>query len=474
MKKKVTMKAQLILALLVASATAFSTTASAYDAPDTPGQEGPIVLPEPYLMNETLEERDARMAWWKEARFGMFIHWGLYAVPAGTYRGVTSERNNGEWIMDTMNIPIAEYEKLANHFDPKQYDPEEWVRIAKDAGMKYIVITAKHHDGFSLWDSKVTEWDVVDAAPYRKDLLKPLAEACREAGIKLCFYYSIMDWAHPDAQGMWEPYYNSGRTNTRANPNFPDYVENFMKPQLRELMTEYGDVAVVWFDGEWISAYTSDMGKDIYRFLRELQPDTIVNNRVDKGRQGHQGMNTEGNFAGDFGTPEQQIPDTGIPGVDWESCMTMNDTWGFRSDDKNWKTDTDLIRKLIDVVSKGGNFLLNVGPNARGRIPPQSVKDLKTMGKWMDVNGEAIYGAGASPVPSPAWGRYTTKGNTVYAHVFDWPKDGTLKIEGISKIKSAQLLTSCGKQPVEFTTNELHLQEKAPNEFASVIALELE
>jgi alpha-L-fucosidase len=220
-------------------------------------------------------------------------------VPAGTYRGVTSARDNGEWIMDTMNIPIAEYEKLANHFDPEQYDPKEWVRIAKDAGMKYIVITAKHHDGFSLWDSKVTEWDVVDATPYKKDLLKPLAEACREAGIKLCFYYSIMDWAHPDAQGMWEPYYNSGRTNTRANPNFPDYVENFMKPQLRELMTEY-------------------------------------------------------------------------------------------------------------------------------------------------------------------------------AHVFDWPEDGTLKIEGIGTIKSAQLLTPSGNQPVEFTTNELQLKEKAVHAFASVIALELE
>jgi alpha-L-fucosidase len=453
------MKTQLALALLIACTGII---------PGATGQTTPV-------FDETPAEREARMAWWEEARFGMFIHWGLYAVPAGEYRGIKQSRHNGEWIMHHLNIPIAEYEKFANHFNPTAYDAKEWVRIAKDAGMKYIVITSKHHDGFCLWDSKLTDWDVVDATPYKKDLLKPLADACREEGIKLCFYHSIMDWHHPDAQAIWEPFYNSGRKSTRGgNPNFQQYIDDYMKPQLRELLTHYGDIGVMWFDGEWIPDYTTEMGKEVDRFVRSLQPNIIVNNRVDKGRMGMDGMDREGEFAGDFGTPEQKIPDTGFPGVDWESCMTMNNTWGFRADDKNWKSDIDLIHKLIDIVSKGGNFLLNVGPTAQGQIPKESITRLKTMGKWLRVNGEAIYGADASPVEKPAWGRYTTKGNTVYAHVFDWPENGTLKIEGIGNVKSAMLLTISGKKPVEIANGELKLKGSAPNKFASVIALELE
>jgi alpha-L-fucosidase len=339
--------------------------------------------------------------------------------------------------------------------------------------MKYIVITTKHHDGFCLWDSAYTAWDVVDATPYKKDLLKPLAEACQEAGIKLCFYYSIMDWHHPDAQGMWEPFYNSGRTNQRANPRFPSYIENYMKPQLRELMTHYGDIGVMWFDGEWIHAYTTEMGKEVDHFVRKLQPSVIINNRVDKGRQGHQGFDREGDFAGDFGTPEQQIPDTGVPGIDWESCMTMNNTWGFRSDDKDWKSESTLIHQLIDIVSKGGNFLLNVGPTARGTIPQPSVQRLKTMGQWLDVYGEAIYGADASPVKSPAWGRYTTKGKTVYAHVFEWPENGTLDVSPLGEVVSARLLTPSGSKGVKISGTQLHLTGPAPNQIASVIVLNL-
>ncbi|MEX0322727.1 MAG: alpha-L-fucosidase [Puniceicoccaceae bacterium] len=422
---------------------------------------------------ETEAERDARMQWWKEARFGMFIHWGLYAVPAGEYRGVTSKRKIGEWIMDSLNIPIAEYEKFANHFNPVDYDAEEWVRIAKDAGMKYIVITSKHHDGFALWDSKVSKWDIADASPYEKDLLKELADACEKEGIVLCFYHSIMDWHHPDAQAMWEPYYNQNRRITRTNPNFPRYIEKYMKPQLKELLTNYGDIGVLWFDGEWVSDYTTEMGKDVDKYVRSLQPDIIINNRVDKGRLGMAGLDAEGDFAGDFGTPEQEIPDTGIEGTDWESCMTMNDTWGYRKDDKNWKSNEKLIHNLIDIVSKGGNFLLNVGPTAEGKIPQESVTRLKAMGKWLKVNGEAIYAAEASPVEAPAWGRYTTKGNTVYAHVFDWPADGELKVEGIGKVKSASLLRPGSKQKLSVKGDTVVLKGKAPSNIASVVALEL-
>jgi len=430
--------------------------------------------PKNYL-NETEAETEARMEWWKDARFGMFIHWGLYAVPAGEYKGEQVE-GIGEWIMNSLNIPIAEYEQFAQEFNPTQYNAKEWVRIAKDAGMKYIVITSKHHDGFALWDSEVSDWDVVEATPYEKDLLKQLADACQEEGITLCFYYSIMDWHHPDAQAMWEPNYQQGRDSEKANPNFQRYIDEYMKPQLKELLTEYGDIGVLWFDGEWVPAYTTEMGKDIYNYVRSLQPDIIINNRVDKGRKGMEGLDAEGDFAGDFGTPEQEIPDTGMPGVDWESCMTMNDTWGYKSFDDNWKSDETLITNLIDIVSKGGNFLLNVGPTAKGVIPQPSVERLKAMGDWMDVNGAAIYGAEASPFEAPEWGRFTQKDGFIYAHVFEWPEDGKLTIPAITA-KKAYLLAD-DENELMMNKNEdsleISLPSTAPDPIASVVVLETE
>ena len=424
-------------------------------------------------LEESASEKEARMAWWNEAKFGMFIHWGPYAVPAGNYRGVETTRKIGEWIMNDLNIPIHEYEKFAYHFNPVNYDAEKWVQMAKNAGMKYIVITSKHHDGFCLWDSKLTEWDIVDASPYNKDLLKQLAEACEKEGIKLCFYHSIMDWHHPDAQAIREPYYNPGRNSKIVNPNFDKYIEEYMKPQLKELVTNYGDIGVLWFDGEWIPDYTTEMGKNIYNYLRNLKPELIINNRVDKGRKGFEGMNREGKFAGDFGTPEQEIPDTGIPGESWEACMTMNDTWGYRKSDNNWKTDEDLIRNLIDIASKGGNFLLNIGPKANGEIPQVSVERLKAMGEWMKVNSESIYGTTASPVAQPAWGRYTKKGNIVYAHIFEWPENRKLNVEGIGKISKASLLEASGNKALKFEGNEITLSGASPDKIASVVEIEL-
>src|SRR5207248_1774123 len=262
------------------------------------------------VTHETPAQRDARMNWWRDARFGMFIHWGAYAVAAGTYKG---ERipGIGEWIMSRAHIPIPDYEEFVHRFNPTRFDPEEWVRIAKDAGMKYMVITSKHHDGFAIFDSKVSRYDIVDATPYQRDALKALAQAAHRAGLRFGVYYSIMDWHHPDAQGPNVPEYNS---RTWSNPNFGRYVETYMKPQLKELL-----------------------------------------------------------------------------GVAWETCMTMNDTWGYKSYDDDWKDTRTLLRTLIDIASKGGNFLLNVGPTAQGLLPEPIVSRLHEMGDWMKVNGEAIY-----------------------------------------------------------------------------------
>ena len=368
--------------------------------------------------------KDERMKWWREARFGMFIHWGLYAVPAGEWKGKRIP-GIGEWIMERAKIPIPEYELLAKHFNPIKFDANEWVGIAKNAGMKYIVITSKHHDGFCLWDSNVTDYDIMDATPFQRDILKELSDACKKHGIRLCFYHSIMDWHHPYAQGPFYPNYND---RNRSNPNFARYVENYMKPQLRELITNYGPLGVLWFDGEWIKDWTEPQGKDLYDFVRDLQPNIIINNRVGKGRKGMEGLSKSQEYAGDFGTPEQQIPATGLPGVDWESCMTMNDTWGYKYYDHNWKSTEDLLRKLADIASKGGNFLLNVGPTAEGLIPGPSVERLAAMGEWMKVNSESIYGTTASPLGKLPWGRCTAKSDKLYLHVFDWPTDGKLKV----------------------------------------------
>ena len=375
------------------------------------------------VTEESPEAFNKRMEWWRDARFGMFIHWGAYAVPAGIHNGEEIP-GIGEWIMDRAKIPVEEYEKYPRQFNPVEYDPYEWVRIARNAGMKYIIITSKHHDGFCLWDSDVTEYDMVDFSPYGKDLLKPLAEACEKEGIRLGFYHSIMDWHHPDASGE----------------NFPAYREKYLKPQLKELIKGYGDVAVLWFDGEWIEEWTEEQGKDLYSFVRNLKPDIIINNRVGKGRMGMQGMNKGEGYAGDFGTPEQEILDTKSD-LDWETCMTMNDTWGFKKNDHNWKSTRTLIHQLVDAAAKGGNYLLNVGPAAEGIIPAPSVDRLREMGEWVKVNGEAIYETRASSVYREGENiRFTRSkdGKIIYAIFLEWPGTNA-RIESIVPVKGSEI-----------------------------------
>ena len=364
---------------------------------------------------------DPRLDWWREARFGLFIHWGLYAIPAGEWNGKPVD-GTGEWIMHNAKIPVPEYEPLATRFNPTRFDARRWVELAKAAGMKYIVITSKHHDGFCLFDSKHTDYDIMDAAPFKRDVLKELAAECARQQIRLCFYHSILDWHHPDARGE----------------RFPKYVE-YMHNQLRELLKNYGPIGVLWFDGEWADEWNNEFGRQTYDLCRSLQPDIIVNNRVGKGRQG---MSDARVTAGDFGTPEQEVPATGLPGQDWETCMTMNDTWGFKKADDHWKSAGEMIRMLVDIASKGGNFLLNVGPTAAGEIPQPSIERLEAMGAWLRRNGESIYGTKASVFGQLSFnGRCTVKGDRLFLHVFEWPAERTIGVQGLqNKVRSVKLL----------------------------------
>ncbi|NBC04091.1 MAG: alpha-L-fucosidase [Bacteroidetes bacterium] len=405
------------------------------------------------ILNESKEAFDERMEWWRDAKFGLFIHWGPYAVPAGVHNGERITSTTGEWIMNGAQIPVEEYEEYARQFNPTKYDADDWVRIAKDAGMKYIIITSKHHDGFALWGSEVGNYNSVDFAEIGKDLLDELKEAADKHDIKLGFYYSIMDWHHPDAQAPHYPTYN---TSEKTNSNFDEYVENYMTPQVRELVEEY-EPAVLWFDGEWIPEWTHEHAVDMYTMLRQMDPEMIINNRVDVGRQGMQGMNEEGGeFVGDFGTPEQEILES-TSDFDWEACMTMNDTWGYKSYDDNWKPSENLIFNLVDVAAKGGNYLLNVGPTAEGLIPEVSVERLSDMGDWMDINSEAIYETERlqNHFREGESIRYTKKKaeSTYYGIIFEEPT-GTIQFSYLQPDEGSDVMLLGYEDPLNWEFNE--------------------
>jgi alpha-L-fucosidase len=383
---------------------------------------------------------DARLDWWREARFGLFVHWGLYAIPAGRWG---ADVHHGEWIRTTAQIPAEEYERLAAQFDPRAFDADEWARLAEAAGMKYVVITTKHHDGFALFDSAVSDFDVM-ATPWRRDVMSEIARAFGARGLRTCWYHSIMDWRHPDylPRRDWE----TARPSDGAD--FARY-EEFLHAQVTELLSHYGPIGVMWFDGEWESTWSHARGQALYDHCRRLQPEVIVNNRVDVGRAGMAGFSEGAHLAGDFGTPEQEVPATGLPGVDWESCITMNSYWGWNEADLDWKSTTELVRLLVDVASKGGNLLLNVGPRADGSFPPQAVARLEGIARWMARHGAAIHGTQASPFAELPWGRCTRKrdgdATRLFLHVFDWPSDGRLVVPGIGNDSFRATLLADGR-----------------------------
>jgi len=435
---------------------------------------------------ETPGQHAARMSWWREAKFGMFIHWGVYSVPAGEWKDHT---DYAEWIMEEGQIPVSRYEQFAQQFDPEKFDAKAWVKTAKDAGMKYIVITSKHHDGFGMWPSDLTDW-CIKSTPFKRDPLKELSDECRNQGIRFCLYYSIMDWHSPDwgTRRAW----NDKATGT---PDMDRYV-TYMKGQLKEIITRYHP-GVLWFDGEWESPWTYERGLDLFTYLRNLDPNLIINNRVGKARVNSDGKDVGTENIGDYGTPEQRIPPRGFgAGVDWETCMTMNGHWGFNKRDNHWKSPETIIHNLCDIASKGGNYLLNVGPTSEGLIPQPSVDRLAEVGSWMKVNGEAIYGAGPTPFGAeagtfsdtekdkngkpkftPAWDwRATTKPGKIYVEIFKWPTTGTFELPGLqSKVKKAVLLAGGKKLKVTQTAAgvTMALPPTAPDNIASVICIEI-
>ena len=398
---------------------------------------------------------DPKMQWWRDAKFGMFIHWGLYSVPAGKWGENT---NYGEWIMHSAKIPRTTYSALTKEFNPTQFNAEEWVKLAKAAGQKYMVITSKHHDGFAMFGSKASTYNIVDATPFKRDVLKELAEACRKHGMKLGFYYSqAQDWFHPGGAVSGNKDWDSSHVGSMDK-----YIDEIALPQVKEILSNYGDVAILWWDTP------TNMTKSMTQKLADVAkqyPQLITNNRLGAG------------MGGDLETPEQFIPATGFPGRNWEVCMTMNGHWGFNAWDDRWKTTKELTQKLVDIVSKGGNFLLNVGPNAYGVIPVVCQQNLLEIGEWLKLNGESIYGTTSSPFPFLSWGRATRKGQVIYLHVFDWPSNGQLVVPLGNKIKRAYLLADKNKNlkiVASKSSNQLQLPGYAPDKMSSVIAIEFE
>ncbi|KAA3658412.1 MAG: glycosyl hydrolase [Calditrichaeota bacterium] len=402
---------------------------------------------------------EERMEWWTEARFGMFIHWGIYSVPAGTYKG-NVQRNSAEWIMNRGKIPIVEYEKYAEQFNPTHFNADEFVALAKEAGMKYMVITAKHHDGFSMFHSKSSPYNVVDATPFKRDVMKELADACAKEGIKFGFYYSqSQDWRHPGGMGN-----NWDKSIKRVSSD--EYLHEKTLPEVNQLLTDYGPIGIFWWDTP--RKMSKEIVDSLYKVTTDLQPEIITNDRL-----GYE-------YPGDHKTYERHLPKFKPDAKYWEICQPISASWGYKSSDKDFKSIPTLIRNLIDASSMGGNYLLNVSPTSQGTLAPEAVTRLKAVGKWLKTNKESIYGTQASPCGKPDWGRITTKSagdkTTFYLHVYDWQENAELPIEIRNDAASCYLLADKSRK---FATKikegrlTVKLSGPAPDSVASVIVLKL-
>lgn len=382
-----------------------------------------------------------RTQWWRDARFGMFIHFGAYAVPA-----------RGEWVKSNERLTTEQYQKYVDAFYPADFDAKKWAKIAKAAGMKYAVLTAKHHDGFCMFDSKLTDYKISTRFDGR-DIVREFLDAFRAEGLKVGLYYSLIDWHHPDYPNVGNHPQRGDKEYAKRSFNWDNYLK-YMHGQVEELVRDYGRIDIMWFDYSF-DEYQGEKwkAKELVAMVRKYQPWIIIDNRLTI----NEGTRTSGRIVteyGDFETPEQGIPDEGLKDrygnpIPWETCLTLNNNWGYHEFDKNWKSPEVIIHSLVNCVSKNGNLLLNVGPDARGNIPDESVRILAEVGKWMQKNGESIYGCGASTLTRPEWGRFTQKGNILYAH-WMYPHIGAINIKGAGdKVSGVYMLSTGAELPAE-------------------------
>jgi alpha-L-fucosidase len=404
------------------------------------------------------ENSNAR-EWFQDARFGLFIHWGVYSV-----------LGDGEWVMNNQQIPVELYEKIPNFFNPTAFDPKEWVEMVKAAGMKYITITSKHHDGFAMYDSKVSDYDVVDRTPYKKDIIKMLADECHRQGIKLFLYHSQLDWHHPD-------YYPRGRTGgSTGRPDSGDWNRylDYMDTQLTELLSNYGEIGGIWFDGMWDKPDADWRLEKTYSLIHKLQPSALV------GSNHHRAP-----YPGeDFQMFEKDLPghnttgfsaDSKVGDVPLETCETINNSWGFNLKDTRNKSSRDLIQYLIKAAGYNANFLLNVGPMPNGKIQPDHIILLKQIGEWLSKNGETIYGTEGGPLSARDWGVTTQKGNRVFVHILDWQDESLLIPSWGKKVRTARLFAD--GTPVKFVQNNygivIHVPKAQHNDIDTIVELEV-
>ncbi len=411
------------------------------------------------MSNQVVAQRTERTKWYLDARFGMFIHWGLYAIPA-----------RGEWLRSTERLKKEEYEHFFDEFDAKNYNPREWAKLAKRAGMKYAVLTAKHHDGFCLFDTQYTDFKSTNA-PCKRDLVAEFLEAFRAEGIKVGLYFSIIDWRHDDF-----PHYGDKFHPMRDNEAFKDKKHDFdnylkfMHGQIKELLTNYGHLDIMWFDFSYENMNCETWhASELIEMVRSIQPHIIIDNRLEGSAEDAGSIRTLNPtpYSGDFASPEQMIPPEGIcdeggNSIPWEACITLNNNWGYSAHDKHYKSPKLVIRTLVECVSKNGNLILNVGPDATGRIPKESIEILEQVGEWMEDNGDSIYGCGISEYAKPEWGRFTQKGNLLYAHIFEEQVGAICLPNMAGKVEKMRLLKDRTEVPETFFWN---LKEYSENAF---------